>query len=130
MSIERFGQIPLKQAIQNIHYELIERCRAGERDAFYKIYRLYAKAMYNVSLRITGREDEAEDALQESFSSAFKNIHSYRADASFGSWLKKIVINRSINALQKRRMEALPENEDWDIAEEEPIVEYGEFFNH
>jgi RNA polymerase sigma-70 factor (ECF subfamily) len=115
----------LEQTIQNIHYELIERCRAGEREAFYKIYKLYAKAMYNVAFRITGNEDDAEDVLQESFISAFKNLHSFRADASFGSWLKKIVVNKAINILQKRKLDPLPESEDWDVAEEETPIEYG-----
>jgi RNA polymerase sigma factor (sigma-70 family) len=115
----------LEQTVQNIHYELIERCRAGEREAFYKIYKLYSKAMYNVGFRITGNEDDAEDVLQESFISAFKNLSSFRADASFGSWLKKIVVNKAINVLQKRKMDPLPENEDWDVAEEQTAIEYG-----
>jgi RNA polymerase sigma-70 factor (ECF subfamily) len=116
----------LEQPVQNIHHELIERCRTGEREAFYKIYKLYSKAMFNMSFRITGREDEAADVLQESFISAFRNLHNYRADASFGAWLKKIVVNKAINALKKKKMEALPEHEDWDVAEEELPMEYGD----
>jgi RNA polymerase sigma-70 factor (ECF subfamily) len=115
----------LEQPVQNIHFELIERCRAGEREAFYKVYKLYSKAMYNVCYRITGSEDDAEDVLQDSFISAFKNLQSYRADASFGSWLKKIVVNKAINLIQKRKMDPLPEHEDWDVAEEEAPMEYG-----
>jgi RNA polymerase sigma factor (sigma-70 family) len=115
----------LEQTVQNIHHDLIERCRAGEREAFYKVYKLYSKAMYNVSFRIIGREDEAEDILQESFISAFRNLHGYRGDSSFGAWLKKIVVNKAINVLNKRKMEALPDHEGWDIAEEEAPVEYG-----
>ena len=49
-------------------------------------------------------EEEAEDVLQESFLSAFRNISSYREDASFGSWLKRIVINKSITLLNKRKL--------------------------
>jgi RNA polymerase sigma factor (sigma-70 family) len=115
----------LEPPVQNIHHNLIERCRAGEREAFYKIYKLYSKAMYNVSFRIIGREDDAEDVLQESFISAFKNLQNYRAESSFGSWMKKIVVNKAINVLNKRKMEALPDHEDWDVAEEEEPVEYG-----
>ena len=43
--------------------------------------------MYNVSYRITGSEEDAEDALQEAFISAFKSLSSYRGDATFGAWL-------------------------------------------
>jgi RNA polymerase sigma factor (sigma-70 family) len=81
--------------------------------------------MYNVSFRIVGREDEAEDVLQESFISAFRNLQSYRGESSFGSWLKKIVVNKAINVLQKKRMEPLPDHEDWDMAEPDAPVEYG-----
>ncbi len=75
--------------------------------------------MYNVAYRITGNEDDADDALQEGFISAFKNLESYRADASFGSWIKRIVINKAINLLKSRKMETLPDNDQWDIPEEE-----------
>ncbi len=67
--------------------------------------------MFNVSMRITNDYAEAEDALQEAFISAFKNLHSFKAEASFGSWLKKIVVNAAINAIRKRREELVPLDE-------------------
>lgn len=76
--------------------------------------------MYNVGFRITGREEEAEDVLQEAFISAFKNLNNYRGDASFGSWLKKIVVNKAINVLKRKKMESLPEDDRWDVPAEEP----------
>jgi RNA polymerase sigma-70 factor (ECF subfamily) len=82
--------------------------------------------MYNISYRITGRQEDAEDALQEAFISAFRNLGSYRADASFGAWLKRIVVNKSINILKKRRHEWMPEGEEWDVAEAEAPAEYRE----
>ena len=82
--------------------------------------------MYNVSYRITGREEDAEDALQEAFISAFKNLDSYRGDASFGAWLKRIVVNKAINILKKRKHELLPEDDDFDIQEEEDTSGYKE----
>ena len=115
----------MESQVQNIHADLIERCRLGEREAYYKVYKLYSKAMFNVGFRITGREDDAEDVLQEGFISAFKNLESYRGDSSFGAWLKKIVVNKAITVLNKRKMEALPENEDWDVPEEDETLEYG-----
>ncbi len=87
--------------------------------AYNQLYKLYSRAMYNVAYRITGNEDDADDALQEGFISAFKNLESYRADASFGSWIKRIVINKAINLLKRRKMETLPDNDQWDIPEEE-----------
>lgn len=115
----------MNQEVHNIHYAIIERCRNGEREAFYQLYKLYSKAMFNVGFRITGSEDDAEDVLQDAFISAFRNLESYRSDAPFGAWLKKIVVNKAINFLKKRKMEPLPENEDWDVAEEMPSPQYG-----
>lgn len=86
----------------NIHSELIERCKRFDQTAQKEIYGLYAKAMLNTAYRITSNIEDAEDVLQESFVSAFKNIHSFRGDASFGAWLKRIVINRAINLTRKQ----------------------------
>jgi len=102
--------------VLSIHHELIERCRAGDRQAHYKLYSLYSKAMYNVGYRITGNEEDAEDVLQESFISAFQNLDRYRGDATFGSWLKRIVVNKAINLLKKKHPEPLPDDEHFDVA--------------
>ena len=112
----------------NVHEELIDRCRMGDRDAHFRLYKLYSRAMYNVSYRIVGNEEDAEDALQEGFISAFRNLESYRADASFGAWLKRIVVNKAINIVKRRRHELIPEDEDWDVADVEEVVEYKEDF--
>jgi len=84
--------------------ELIENCRKGDRRAQFELYRLYYKAMYNTCLRIVSHPAEAEDIMQESFLSAFRKIETYKGDVSFGAWLKKIVINRSIDALRQRKI--------------------------
>jgi RNA polymerase sigma-70 factor (ECF subfamily) len=59
--------------------------------------------MYNTSLRIVNDTMEAEDIMQESFLSAFEKIDTYSGTVSFGAWLKKIVINRSLDALSRRK---------------------------
>jgi RNA polymerase sigma factor (sigma-70 family) len=60
-------------------------------------------SMYNISLRITNNPEEAEDIMQESFLSAFENIETYSGSVSFGTWLKKIVICRSIDFIRKEQ---------------------------
>lgn len=86
-----------------------------------KLYGLYYKAMYNTCLRIVRNETEAEDIMQESFLSAFENISSYNGSVSFGSWLKRIVINRSLDYMKKNspvmveageNLNTLPDNDD------------------
>lgn len=103
----------------NIHGDLIERCRQGDQEAHFKLYQLYKKSMYNVGYRIVNNEDEAQDVLQEAFISAFRNLAYYRGDATFGAWLKRIVVNKAINYLKKRQLERLPDDEKWDLRDEE-----------
>jgi RNA polymerase sigma factor (sigma-70 family) len=103
----------LKDSVFNPHRSLIERTLEGDQHSFSLIYRYYARAMYNTALRILSDQGEAEDVLQESFLSAYTNLKTYRFEASFGAWLKKIVINKSLSLLQKRKVnyESLEETE-------------------
>lgn len=107
-------------AYTDINAPLVERCRLGDRRAQAEIYKRYAKAMFNASLRITGDYAEAEDVLQESFLSAFRELHSYKGDSSFGSWLKRIVINKSINCLRNRRLQLVPLAGQHDVTGDSP----------
>lgn len=107
-------------AYPNIHQDLIDLCRQGDRDAQFRIYKLYYRAMYNTSLRIVKDPAEAEDIMQESFLSAFQKLGTYSGSVSFGAWLKKIVVNRSIDSIKKQRMyfEELNERMAADLKEE------------
>ena len=109
----------LDSGIINITETLIERCRAGDRKAQFDIYKLYYKAMYNTSLRIVNNTQEAEDIMQESFISAFGNISDYNGMASFGTWLKKIVVNRSLDFLKRKKPELVVTDENMNIIPEE-----------
>ena len=88
---------------RNLHQDLIDGCKAGDRKSQFQVYKLYYKAMYNTSLRIVSDSMEAEDIMQEAFLSAFEKINGYSGNVSFGAWLKKIVVNRSLDALSKRK---------------------------
>lgn len=88
----------------NIHQDLLKGCLEGDKSAQFEIYRLYYKSMYNSSLRIVGIPEEAEDIMQESFLTAFQKLGGFSGEVSFGSWLKKIVINRSLDILRKRKV--------------------------
>jgi RNA polymerase sigma factor (sigma-70 family) len=111
----------------NIHQNLIDLCRLGDSKAQFEIYRLYYKAMYNTCFRILGNEYEAEDVMQESFFKAFDKISSYRNEVSFGAWLRRIVVNGSIDALKKRRLSFIPlEEAFWVNAEETEETSYSD----
>jgi RNA polymerase sigma factor (sigma-70 family) len=87
------------------HDELVERCKKGDTRSFAELYQKYAKAMYNTSLRIVGHTGDAEDVLQEAFMDAFRSLEDFHYKSTFGAWLKKIVINKSINQLRKRKID-------------------------
>ena len=93
----------VEAAFRNIHQDLLDGCKDGDQKAQFQIYKLYYKAMYNTSLRIVNDTMEAEDIMQESFLSAFEKIDTYSGTVSFGAWLKKIVVNRSLDALSRRK---------------------------
>ncbi len=61
--------------------------------------------MYNTALRIVNTAFEAEDIMQESFLAAFDKLDSFEGKVSFGAWLKRIVINRSLDAVRKRKLQ-------------------------
>ncbi len=105
----------MEVAYQDIHREIVELSIAGNRKAQFQLYKLYSKAMYNICCRMLNSREEAEDVLQEAFAEAFLRLGSFRFESSYGAWLKRIVINRCINHLKKRRVELnyreeLPEN--------------------
>ncbi|MFD2285366.1 sigma-70 family RNA polymerase sigma factor [Pedobacter petrophilus] len=104
--------------------ELVKACMQGSRAAQFELYKLYAKAMYNVSLRILNYEEEAEDVLQESFLDAFTRIVDFRQETTFGLWLKQIVINKSINYLRKRKMEFVSTDEITEVPDDVSFDHY------
>ena len=81
--------------------------------------------MYNTSMRIIGNKEDAEDVMQEAFLSAFKKLDTYKGEVSFGAWLKKIVINRSLDHLKKKKVFFEEINEKV-IDEQSPVMEIQE----
>ena len=93
----------VEAAFRNIHQDLIDGCKNGDQKAQFQLYKLYYKAMFNTSLRIVSDTMEAEDIMQEAFLSAFEKIETYSGTVSFGAWLKKIVINRSLDEVNRKK---------------------------
>lgn len=90
---------------QDIHKEVIELCKTGNPKAQYQLYQLYSKAMFSICMRMMKTREEAEDMLQESFTEAFTRLETFRFESSFGAWLKRIVVNKCINGLKKKKVE-------------------------
>jgi RNA polymerase sigma factor (sigma-70 family) len=93
----------LAVAHPDIHGDIIEKSKSGDPAAQYRLYSLYSKAMYNIAYRMMNNREEAEDMLQESFTDAFARLDSFRYESSFGSWLKRIVINHCLNEIKRKK---------------------------
>ena len=112
----QFRNVLLEANQPHIIY-LIERCKKSDKNAQLQLYKAYYKAMYNTAIRILKDSFEAEDVMQEAFLTAFTKLDSYKGEVAFGAWLKRIVINKSINQFRKNnryemaKMEIVPENE-------------------
>ena len=90
---------------------LLVLCQEGNQLAQLEVYNRYQRAMFNVSKRIVKDSALAEDVMQESFIAAFQKLDSFRGTATFGSWLKRIVINNSL-LMYKRESKFLSMEED------------------
>ena len=81
--------------------QLVARAKGGDRQAFDGLVELYAPQVYNISLRITGSRDEAEDCVQETFVRAFSAMRSFRGEAAFFTWLYRVAINVANDAAKR-----------------------------
>jgi len=109
----------LEVSYSDPHEDLIADCKKGNRQAQFKLYKLYSKAMYNTALRIVIDADEAADVLQDAFIDAFKRLDSFRQESTFGLWMKQIVVNKSLSALRKRTVVFESISDIDDVADEE-----------
>jgi len=112
----------------NIQRRVIERCLEGDIKAQYHLYTQYSKAMYNIAIRFLNNKMDAEDILQEAFVTAFSRLGELKNPDVFGSWIKRIVINKCISLQRKRKIsfEEIDEykhGEELDADEGIPLVD-------
>ena len=86
---------------------IIEKCKQNNRVAQLKLYNQYCDGMYIVAMRFVKDSMEAEDIVQEAFIKAFAKLDQYKAEVTFGAWLKRIVINKSIDLLKSKKQKML-----------------------
>lgn len=102
----------------------VKQLKSGDETAAMNIYNMYSKAMYNTLIRITGDTAEAQDLLQESFVKAFRKIDTFREEATFGAWLKKIVVNTGLESIRKKKVQfdSMEDHNVEEIMEEEESI--------
>ena len=111
---------------ENTPNDLLERCRRKESSACRELYDQYARAMFNISLRIVNDKDEAEDILQESFIKAFSDMTRFNSLPEFGGWLKRVVVNHSLDIIRKKKPNFVPleDAEFTESSEKEEDIQY------
>ena len=93
-------------------HDLVEEVRNGKRQAFTELMRRHQQKIYWTARRIVGDHAEADDVTQETFVKAFLSLGDFRGDSSFYTWLYRIAVNMSLNAVRKRQVvEYLRESE-------------------
>lgn len=88
-------------------WELIEACKRGEQDAFAELFETNKDKVYSIALRYAGDEASAMDIAQDTFLKLLSHIHQFRSDASFETWLYRIVVNSCMDH-QRRRKRLIP----------------------
>ncbi|BAO74439.1 RNA polymerase sigma factor [Winogradskyella sp. PG-2] len=97
------NQSKTETKISTFQIHIVEKCKQNDRQAQMQLYNQYCNGMLIVALRFVKDTMEAEDIVQEAFIKAFSKLEQYKAEVSFGAWLKRIVINRCIDVLKSKR---------------------------
>jgi len=84
--------------------KLIKDCAAGKQQAQARLYHLFSPKMYGVCLRYAKDASEAEDSLQEGFLKVFTKIKSFRNEGSLEGWIRRIMVNVSLEKYRKQRL--------------------------
>lgn len=87
--------------------KLILQSKSGDVESFERLVKTYQKMAYNVAYRIMGNEEDAKDMTQEALIKVYKNIKGFRMDASFSTWLYRIVMNTCKDELRKKKMKVI-----------------------
>lgn len=82
---------------------LVVRAQEGDARAFEVLVRRYQRRFYRLAVRLLGNRSDAEEAVQEAFVAAWRRLPGFRGEAAFSSWMYRIVTNRCLMLVRKRR---------------------------
>src|SRR5688572_2808501 len=84
------------------YQKLVKDCLKGRPDAQRQLYEQFAEYMLGVCYRYTKSMPDAEDAMQEGFVKVFTNLHQFKSQGELGAWIRRIMVNTTINYLKKQ----------------------------
>lgn len=82
---------------------LIERFRQGSMDAYEELVGRYEAKVYNLAMRFTRNQEDAEEVLQDVFTTIYQKLEGFQGKSAFSSWLYRIIVNAAFMKLRKRR---------------------------
>jgi RNA polymerase sigma-70 factor (ECF subfamily) len=107
--------------------ELIKKIKRGNKELFSEIVNKYKRVVYNHAYSFLRNKEEAEDTVQEIFTTIYKNIKSFREEAKLGTWIYRITVNickNKLKQLKRKNQNIIEEIPEWDEdSEENPIEE-------
>ena len=81
---------------------VVARVRAGDHDAFRHLVERHSRSVFRLAYRLTGREEDADDVVQETFLKAFRQLARFESRSSFATWLYRITVNCSHDLMRQR----------------------------
>ena len=109
----------MSYTIPKIEKELVEKCLRDDRAAQRELFLKYKDAMYTILLRMLSDQEEATDALQDTFISVFRGLRSFKFNSTLGAWIKTITVRTGIDKQRKLNRLRL---DPIDNIPEEPVI--------
>lgn len=97
-------------------YPTVMACRQGDTDAFNQLVLKHQKRMYNIAYRYVLNSQDAEEVVQDSFFSVYRNIARFRGESRFSTFLTRVVINKSLNLIESRNNRSRKNKEVYTLA--------------
>src|SRR5215470_15699303 len=129
MGIDAAGAAGSRVAPKLDESALIRAVQGGDQDAFEQLVRAYDHSVLRLAVNLLRSQEDAQDVYQEAFLRVYKNIHAFRFDCSFHTWLYRIVTNICLDHLRKKKVRkeesAVVETSDGPIDRMEALEEEG-----
>src|SRR5579871_2118158 len=104
MALDAAGPAGLRVASKLDESSLIRAVQSGDQDAFEQLVRSHDQSVLRLAVNLLRSQEDAQDVYQEAFLRVYRNIHTFRFDCSFHTWLYRIVTNICLDQLRKRKV--------------------------
>src|SRR5215470_4093891 len=98
------SRVAPRMSVQTDEAALIRAAQEGDQDAFEQLVRAYDQSVLRLAMNLLRSPEDAHDVYQEAFLRVFRNLHLFRFDCSFHTWLYRIVTNLCLDHMRKRKV--------------------------